>query len=326
VPAVRVEIDRDRVLPGEMLGARIHVDEVHERTQGLAAGLVLRNRFLVQGKNFGRDNHSSRRFDVMVQEVAGSDVSPGTYETSIQVPTDAPPSCARMIEWRAFAELRIAKKLDQRTTAAFEVLATPGRLDGRAVPAAFTATWLRREFEGLDQRDYRPGDTVAGTLTLISEETVGVDEITVMLRSVNGENSRVFESHFSPEPGREGAEIGLRHIRYADRRSVVAKLSRDRQVVAEKGERLVAGEPSRFPFELEIPSSAVPTLWGPNTRTSWEVAAQVNREGWGGYVDLEPLPLCVHNLPRGEGHWLPDPWKQAHVRWWDGERWTGRTG
>jgi hypothetical protein len=320
---LRLEIDRQAALPGDVIAVRVHVAESFERVEALEIGLRLVSSMLSRGRD--RVHAVSRARDVMVMRPVEGEVAPGTYEGTLQVPTDALPTHYRIVEWRPFARLRRDRGRDPVVLERLFVYAVPGRAWERANKLPLSLGLFVGRIEGVDQRDYRAGDTVTGTAVVEANRPAEVRSIQVYLGLSRSDRPRG-RKELDPEPGREGLELGVRRLTgYADERDWGTKDAVVSELVAEHLS-LTPGSEVRRPFSLTFPDDAVPTMWAPDTRISWEVnvvtePAKIVAKPRPGI----PIPLCVHNLPPGEGRWLDDPWEQARLRWWDGARWTAQT-
>jgi sporulation-control protein spo0M len=251
---VQVSLTGGRVAPGERVGVRVDVGKPDGKVRGGRVDLLYRNTYRdveVEADDDREERREVTRTDeVLVASVPLWDGAPqeGLRALDVALPEDAPPTVPGMVAWEVRAV--VDRKMGADGVAEHPLDVTPSEQALRSwaersprvepgSPLAITA----------EPRVLRPGDRVAGTVTLRagSEEVSG--------RSLRVELVRRRREQSGIEDEQVTATVPLEH-----------------DVALQPGERREVG------FSLEVPAAATPSARADRNEQHWHVRAVLDRK------------------------------------------------
>jgi hypothetical protein len=277
VPSIDVSMPGRSFAPGRPITLRIAVAaEAGVPLRAVRIELGYDNAFLYQDDSIRRPGLHRRgncAVAVEAKEMLGDHPllagGSGTFDTTLQLPDDAPASVPDWVQWRVRAMLLYdARGHDQVATVPITVLATPDRYDAwaREVPLEIARNDMRLE---LTSRLACVGETLHGTLHVDAGEPFDAQAVRVELR------------------------CRMNH------RDSISKVLAARTVMEAPAAAFVPGVPQQFSFELSVPEDGVPSTRAPYNDVRWSVWGVCDRVRRSDHtVDAE---LVVYNAPSDGG-------------------------
>ena len=336
--------------PGDMISVSALVGGTpDEKVQGGRIELCYVNRYLDEERHYDSDGHSdtrtvTREEDIVVATVPlrpgpEGPVGFGVHELTLQCPPDAPPSAHEpdgfgdIVRWEVRAILDRKMSFDPDASQPVVVYSRPEQYAWQAQsPPVPKSTDCPMGLE-LGNRMLRPGEGIAGTLTVSPREKVKARSVRVQL-----------ERRRMDTPDQIERTVSLSELQVSG------------------ATELEEGQTYRFPFEVECPQGVPPTFATARNELHWYVEGIVDRRLRSDEVveaeivvftgspmtpgaaqpSVAPQPTIAHPpapapapvpgfAPAGgqagatPPGWYPDPWLQARLRYHDANGWTGHT-
>jgi hypothetical protein len=265
---VALRLDRERVVAGETVQARVEIGEPDRKTQGGRVELLYRNTYRYESRDSDGDRTNSRTTEdvVVVSEPLFEHATPaaGHVTVALPVPADAPGSDAKAVEWQVRAVVDRKRSRDARETLPLHVGSSPEAL----------AAWAQAPFAAPDKgctmtleassRVVRPGERITGVLTV--------------------------RAPLSEPLSARALRVDLRRIRH-DEDDLTDEDRMKLEVVA-GGIELSGGEERRVPFEVVVPPHAGPSFVARHNTQRWYLEGIVDRPRARDYVgELEIVVL-----------------------------------
>lgn len=311
---VALAVHRVEFHPGDSVNLSVVVGGSPDtRVQGGRVELTYVNRYLKEEREHDSDGPDRTRTVTREEDVVvawapmpgGPDgpVAFGTHTFTLTFPPDVPPSAHEpegfgdMVRWevRAILDRRMAFDPDAKQVVTVHSRPEQYAWQAQSPPVAKSADVPM----GLDlaTRFLRPGDVVAGTLTISPSESVKARSIRIQL-----------ERRRTDVPdGIERTETlpGVELSGPAD---------------------LEAGQTYRFPFDGGLVQGVPPTFNAAKSHLHWYVEGVVDRRLKSDFVvEAEVVVFTGSPAPAAQqpAGWYPDPGRQKRLRYWDGSEWTG---
>jgi hypothetical protein len=182
----------------------------------------------------------------------------------LALPSDAPASVRRWVEWRVTAILDRRKARDRRHTVPITVLA-PADAHATAAQAPQVCDPKCDMVLELQSRVVRVGETLSGVLHVNPRHQFEARDVRVAL-----EHRVHHEDHIDQRLGEEKVTVAGRT-------------------------QFVAGAAQRFPFQITVPADGAPSMRAKHNEVRWHLKGVCDRRLQG---DIEVLAeLAVYNAP-----------------------------
>ena len=264
-----IEAQPTRLSPGDEVRARVTVGEPDGRAQGGRVRLLYVNSYQYQSTDGDGDTTTSTAHDdVVVAEAPlfGAHGAPaaGTYEISLRVPDDAPPSAEDAVEYEMVATIDRKGRRDSQVEVELLIASAPTAYADRAARPAEQPDEFWAEIEAVP-RELTAGAAVAGTVTVTSPAGLEGRALRVRTRGVRRDHDGLTTS-YDGEP----------------------------QTLAEPA-ALTAGGAQSHAFGVRVPADAPPTFKAEHNALEWTLEVYVDRKLRGDPVAR--LPLVVRSGP-----------------------------
>lgn len=230
------------------------------------------------GTDHGSDRSTSDWVPALSQElpVAGGTLRAGEHEVRLRVPSWAPGTSRSTVRWEA--RLRVERPgHDVEAEQAFEVLVAAPDPPPAELPLVQGTRTVSNTIEWdivTERTCYRPGDVVAGTISLTPREPVSrTGELAVYFMTV-------FTSHPLERTPARDTETQTRPP---------VKVAEDLQ--------LRQGETTTLPFSVTLPAEVDPTTEAVHSSLDVSLLARIMFSGMTGGVESARRGIMVHTAP-----------------------------
>jgi hypothetical protein len=256
-----VAIQPGELAPGDAVVLSYEVGgELDEESPALETGLTCIGQYIVGERGRDANGHPITR-DVVHELKLHEDerelpISLGPGQVQFELPTDAQPTSADVVEWVAWA--KIGSDGDEQR------IAVPVRLPGSPPAASADAAANGLTLHGVPDT-VRAGGSVGGTLTVaLADETKAHDVSVRLIRR------RTYVAE--PVSGFDGSKL-LFDLTPAH--NAFEKWITETQVFGKH--EFEANSPEQNTFEIQVPADAGPDTAHPNGQVDWRVEAALHR-------------------------------------------------
>jgi sporulation-control protein spo0M len=324
---VQLALDRHDFHPGDSVNVRVAVGgQPDERVQGGRVELAYVNRYLDRERDhdFDDDGPDQTRTVTRSETVVAAwqpmvaapngPVAFGEQSYTLTFPPDAPPTAHEpagfgdVVRWEVRGILDRKMAFDPDAAQPVTVRSRPGQYAHWAQSPPLPKSAECPMGLNLSTRVLRPGEPVSGTLTI------------------------------SPRDSFKGRAIRAQlERRRTDRPDDLQRTETLAGVQVAGETELQAGQTLSFPFEVYLDQGVPPTFNAAKNHLHWFVEGVVDRKLRSDYVvEAEIVVYTGHGGAPGQAPpagrqpgtppgWYADPWRQARLRYWDGNAWTGQT-
>lgn len=263
---VELEVEPAELVAGEALVARVRLGAPDKKARAGRVELLYRNTYKYDTTDADGDTTTATSTeDVQIESVELGDEGPlqaGETTVELRVPATAPGTSPKSVDWLVRAVVDRRRGTDAKAQQPITVRVPAAPLKSWALGPAACPSECAMAFD-VPVRTARPGDTIAGTVTVTPSSPVSA----------------------------RGLKVRLRRVRY-DRDGNTNQDVVQEAVVAE-GVELAAGETRSVPFSLTVPPDAPPSFDAYNNKQCWYVEAALDRKL---KKDLEGrIEVVVHN-------------------------------
>ena len=255
--SVGLTVDGEGFLPGQTIAAHVNVGgEGDDKLRALRVELRYHNTYYHETSSSsdsgGRDEtKTSDDVVVVTEQVPAEELSAttgsGAFDFTLTIPEDVPPSAPKWIDWSVAAILDRRRARDRRESAPIIILApATGYALWATAPPSCDEDACDMQLD-LDARAVRIGNTLSGTLRIDPRKEFEARRVRIALE------------------GRMHHEDGIK------RKAGEAKVT-----VAERT-KFVPGAAQAFPFQITVPTDALPTFVARHNQLRWTLRGVCDR-------------------------------------------------
>jgi sporulation-control protein spo0M len=270
---LKLALKRFEFVPGDTVDVRLDVGTGGDkRLQAIRLELGYKNTYYQRTRDSDGDYDDTRTSDevtVATKEMPAGHPSlaggEATFETTLELPVDAPASVPKWVEWHVKAILDRKLRRDRREEVPITVYATRAAPASRAQSPQVFGDKCDMRLE-VASRVARPGETLSGVLHVEPRDAFDVRSVRVDLECRMHHEDNIVREH--------GDDVEL---------TLAQQVS------------FTPGVPQEFPFSITLPPTAAPTLWARHSLVRWDLRGVCDRPLRGDYdVSAE---LVVYNAP-----------------------------
>jgi sporulation-control protein spo0M len=262
-------LKRFAFVPGDSVDVRLDIGTGGDkRLQAIRLELGYKNTYYHRTRDSDGDYNDTRTSDevtVATKEMPADHPAlaggAATFETTLEIPVDAPASVPKWVEWHVKAILDRKLRRDRREELPITIYAARPDSIG-ADPPGWVGDKCDMRLE-ISSRVAQPGDTLSGVVHVVPRDAFDVRSVRVDL------NCRMHHED-----------------------NIVREFGDDVEITLAERASFSPGVPQEFPFSITVPAVAAPTLRARHSLVRWDLVGVCDRAMRGDYEATAEIAVC----------------------------------